>query len=277
MRYSGPWYRVCFSEEGEGVPSDDQCDSYQGGFLPRVSFVMGNLREDTLSRVIQAATPERTAQRLCEVCADVTGVASAAIVLLDDEVGLGSLPATDPVAARIALLQRDRCEGPVVDAYRFGLPVYEPNLDAPHVAPKWPIFQPAAIQLGVRAAFAVPLRVGSCRLGAISLQSDRLGPLTADQQAAALMMSTLAAQAILVLKANPPPGRLVKELQSFAEYDMAVIQAAGMVSVQINRNVTQALIHMRMHAFSNDTTLIDVARQVVARTLRFDADSRSSF
>jgi hypothetical protein len=33
-------------------------------------------------------------------------------------------------------------------------------------------------------------------------------------------MATIAAQAVLVLKANPPPSRLVSELESNAEYDM---------------------------------------------------------
>jgi hypothetical protein len=229
-------------------------------------------RGDILSRLVEEATPEQTAQRLAAVCADVTGVPSAAIVLMADEVSLGVLPATDPVAARIAQLQHDRHDGPVVDAYRFALPIYEPNLVAPHVATKWPVFQPAALELGIRAAFAVPLQVGTCRLGAISLQSDRARPLTAAQQAAALTMATIAAQAILVLKAGPPPGRLVAELRSNAEYDIAVNQAAGMVSAQRHGSVAEALIHMRAHAFSNDSTLIDVARQVVARTLRFNGD-----
>lgn len=157
-----------------------------------------------------------------------------------------------------------------MDAYRLGLPIYEPNLEAPHVATKWPNFQPAAIDSGVHAAFGVPLRVGAFRLGALSLQSDKPGPLTQDQQTDALIMSTIAAQAILVLQANPPPGRLVSELHANAEYDAAVNQAAGMIAVQLNRSVAQALTYMRIHTFESDSTLIEVARQVLARTLRFD-------
>jgi hypothetical protein len=233
---------------------------------------MGLARDVILSKLVEAATPEQTAQRLAAICAEVTGVPSAAIVLMDDELRLGALPATDPVAVRIARLQHDRRDGPVADAYRLGLPVYESDLVAPHVAKKWPIFQPAALELGIRAAFAVPLQVGTCRLGAISLQSEEPRLLTKEQQTAALIMSTLAAQAVLVLKANPPPGRLVSELQSNAEYDIEVNQAAGMVAAQIHRSVAQALVHMRAHSFSTDTTLIETARRVVARTLRFDAD-----
>jgi hypothetical protein len=232
--------------------------------------MMGFGRRDILSKLVEEVTPEQTAQRLAAVCADITGVPSAAIVLMDDDVALGVLPATDPIAARIAQLQHDRGDGPVVDAYRLGTPVYEPNLVAPHVATKWPVFQPAALELGIRAAFAVPLHIGTYRLGAISLQSDRPRALTPAQQTAALTMATIAAQAILVLKAGPPPGRLISELQSNADYDVEVNQAAGMVSAQLHRSVAQAIIHMRAHSFSNDIALIEVARQVVDRTLRFD-------
>ncbi|MEA3216187.1 MAG: hypothetical protein QOJ19_2343, partial [Acidimicrobiia bacterium] len=35
----------------------------------------------------------------------------------------------------------------------------------------------------------------------------------------------------------------------------------------------QALVRLRAHAFGNDRALVDVARDVVARTLRFNAPS----
>jgi len=46
-----------------------------------------------------------------------------------------------------------------------------------------------------------------------------------------------------------------------------------MVSVQLEVSVGQALIRLRAYAFGNDRPLTDVARDVVARTLRFDAQS----
>lgn len=49
-------------------------------------------------------------------------------------------------------------------------------------------------------------------------------------------------------------------------------QAAGMVAVQLEVNVTQALIRLRAYAFGNDRPLSEVARAVVTRTLRFEPD-----
>jgi hypothetical protein len=46
-----------------------------------------------------------------------------------------------------------------------------------------------------------------------------------------------------------------------------------MVAAQLDVNVAQALIRLRAYAFGNDRPLSEVANAVVARTLRFDAES----
>ena len=43
-----------------------------------------------------------------------------------------------------------------------------------------------------------------------------------------------------------------------------------MVSVQLDISVADALVRLRAHAFATDRPLTEVAREVVARTLRFD-------
>jgi hypothetical protein len=43
-----------------------------------------------------------------------------------------------------------------------------------------------------------------------------------------------------------------------------------MVAAQLDVSVAQALIRLRAYAFGNNRPLSDVAREVVARTLRFD-------
>jgi hypothetical protein len=46
-----------------------------------------------------------------------------------------------------------------------------------------------------------------------------------------------------------------------------------MVSVQLGVTVGQALVRLRAYAFGNGRPLPQVARDVVSRTLRFDAAS----
>jgi hypothetical protein len=102
------------------------------------------------------------------------------------------------------------------------------------------------------------------------LYCDRPGPLTDDQHADALVMADIAAELVLAMQANAPPGRLAEELEAGADFQYVVHQASGMVAVQLAISVAQALIRLRGYAFGNDRPLAEVADDVVARRLRFD-------
>jgi hypothetical protein len=64
------------------------------------------------------------------------------------------------------------------------------------------------------------------------------------------------------------PYAVARELEVGADFHFVVHNAAGMVSVQDQISVTEALIRLRAFAFSNDRLLADVAGDVVARRLR---------
>ncbi len=70
------------------------------------------------------------------------------------------------------------------------------------------------------------------------------------------------------------PGQLAAELEAGADFQYVVHQASGMVAAQLDVSVGQALIRLRAYAFGNDRPLADVAEDVVARRLRFDAAQR---
>lgn len=53
----------------------------------------------------------------------------------------------------------------------------EPDLAAVPLQ-RWPVFTPAALELGVRAVFAVPLQIGAIRVGMLLAHRDGPGPLT---------------------------------------------------------------------------------------------------
>jgi hypothetical protein len=125
----------------------------------------------------------------------------------------------------------------------------------------------------VRAVFGFPLQVGSVRLGALNLCRDRPGPLSDDQHADALVMAGIAAQAVLALQTGAGPEGLASELGAGADFHYEVHQAAGMVAAQLEVSVGQALVRLRAYAFGNGRALNEVAKDVVARELRFDAAS----
>lgn len=218
------------------------------------------------------SAPGPETKRLCEVCAEATETAGAGIMLMSGDVPRGSVCTTDAVSDLIEQLQYDLGEGPCVDAYQKDRPVLEPDLARPGT-PRWPAFTGPAVEAGARAVFGFPLQVGAVRLGALNLYRARPGSLTDDQHADALVMADIAAQAVLVLQADAPAGKLAGELEVGSDFHYVVHQAAGMVAAQLEVSVGQALIRLRAHSFGNDRKLADVAADVVSRKLRFDAAS----
>ena len=210
-------------------------------------------------------------QRLCSVSAEVAGATGAGIMLMSGDVPRGSLCSTDKVSALIEQLQYDLGEGPCVDAYNQDRPVAEVDMADPVVI-RWLAFTVPAVQAGARAVFGFPLQVGAVRLGALNLYRDRPGPLTDEQHADALVMADIAAQTVLMLQAEAPPGTVSAELEAHADFRYVVHQASGMVAAQLDVTVGVALIRLRAHAFGNGRTLEDVARDVVGRRLRFDIE-----
>jgi hypothetical protein len=199
-------------------------------------------------------------------------MSGAGIMLMSGDLPRGSVCSTNPVSARLEQLQYALGEGPCVDAYHRGGPVTEPDLADPDT-PRWLALTAPAVEVGIRAVFGFPLQVGAVRLGALDLYRDRPGPLTDDQHADALVMADIAAQAVLMMQSNAPPGKVAAELEAGADFQYVVHQASGMVAVQLDVSVGLALMRLKAYAFGNDRPLIEVARDVVARTLRFDAQS----
>jgi hypothetical protein len=78
----------------------------------------------------------------------------------------------------------------------------------------------------------------------------------------------VAARWVLEAQAGAPSDTVATELEIGADFHFAVHNAAGMISAQLGISVTEALIRLRAFAFGNDRLLADVARDVIARTLR---------
>ncbi len=186
---------------------------------------------------------------------------------MSGDIPSGSLCTSNDVSQLIEELQYTLGEGPCVDAYQKDMVVSEPDLADPETV-RWFAFTPPALQAGVRAVFGFPLRVGTVRLGALNLYRDRPGPLDAQQHADALVLADVTARWVLETQAGAPDGMVAKALEIQANFHFAVHNAAGIVSVQENISVTEALIRLRAFSYGNDRLLEDVAQDVIAHRLR---------
>jgi hypothetical protein len=221
-----------------------------------------------LAGLIAGGDGNASGRRLCEVAADLTAMSGAGIMLVAGERPEGSFCTNDGVSEVIEELQYTLGEGPCVDAHSLGTAVIEPDLASP-VLSRWQAFTPPAVKAGVRAVFGFPVRVGAARLGALNLYRDQPGPLSRTQHADAVLMADVAAQAILAMQADAPPGELAAELEAGVNFQFVVHQAVGMVSVQLGVKVPEALVRLRAYAFATNQLTAAVATAVVSRELRF--------
>lgn len=230
--------------------------------------------DDRLLRVLsrlQAGTgDEPFTTRLCVVCAEMTSMTGAGIMLMTDDRPQGSVCTSNAVSALIEELQFTLGEGPCVDAHRERRPVAEPDLADPAVT-RWAAFAGAAVEAGVRAVFGFPVEVGAVGVGSLNLYRDRPGPLTSEQHADAVILAGLAARAIVATQAGADPGELAADVEAGADFRFVVHQAAGMVAVQLGVPVDEALVRLRAHAFGHGRSTVDVAGDVIAQRLRFSA------
>ena len=210
-----------------------------------------------------------TSARLCAAMPEIVGVTGAGVMLMSGDVPRGSLGASNEVSDLIEDLQYTLGEGPCIDAYHQDRVVTEPDLAAP-AAGRWLAFTPPALDAGVRAIFGLPLRVGTVRLGSLNLYRDSPGPLTGERHADALVVADVAARWVLEVQAGAPPGTVAQELQSGANFHFTVHNAAGILSVQQQISIAEALIRLRAYAFSHNRLLADVAEDVIARRLRLE-------
>lgn len=206
---------------------------------------------------------------ICLDCADALEVTGAGIMLMTEAGHWGVLCSSDPASSVVEELQFTLGEGPCVDVCATGAPVSEPDLTAPGFS-RWPTFTAPAVNAGVRAIFAFPLRVGSIQLGALDLYNNRPGELRAEQVSEAVTLAEVVTHKVLELQADAAPNNLASELMAQEILRASVHQASGMLSARFDITVQAALLRIRAHAFATERPVNDVARDVVARRLNIE-------
>jgi hypothetical protein len=174
---------------------------------------------------------------------------------------------TNSVAQQLDELQFVLGEGPCVDAFRSRVPVLVDDLANQTAALRWPGFAQEATEAGARAAFAFPLQAGPVRFGVLELYRGTPGPLSDEDLAAALLLTESAVKIVL----NDVTLELSRERsgRSGESARADVHRATGMIAAQLGVPIPEALSRLRASAFANQKPILEVAREVLARTRRF--------
>ena len=209
-------------------------------------------------------------RRICSVTCDVTSMPGAGVSRMMSG-RHDALGAAGALGERMERLQVELAEGPCRIAVMSLEPCHAPDMTSSESHRRWPRFAPAALEQGVRAAFAFPLMSGRTAIGALDVYASEPGDLGGEQIADARVMASLAALAVeRGSDASVTGVDLAAEPAEGWAHPAVVHHATGIVSEQLDIDVDQALLRLRAAAFAMGGRLADVAGEVVSGQLRIE-------
>lgn len=229
------------------------------------------LQDELGAAMAGPGSPLAAADRLCRACVHLLAVDGASVSLTLDGTNRGTVGASGPASRHLDELQFTFGEGPCLEATGSDSVILVEDLDDRGLG-RWPAFTGAALEAGVGAVFALPVRLSGQPVGALDLFRAVRGPLSDVALAGGLLAAELAAAPLLDLLAGQTDGDAADVLddgwvQLASVQRVEVYQATGMVMAALNVDATEALIRLRAHAFAAGLTAGEVALQIVERTV----------
>lgn len=216
------------------------------------------------------------ADRLCKACVLLLDVDAAAISLVFDGANTGTLGSSGVQATEYDELQFTLGEGPCLESVALRAPILVADLSDP-ADRRWPLYGPAMLDMQIRGVHAIPVVVAGEYVGALDLFRAQPGTLTAEQLAGTFAAAELAGVPLLDLldedmhaAANDPGSDAWAELNALSRAEVS--QATGMLVAQLQVEPAEALLRLRAHAYATGRAATEVARDILERRLRLEAD-----
>jgi ANTAR domain/GAF domain len=216
------------------------------------------------------------ADRLCDACVMLFDIDAAAISLVFDGTSSGTLGCSGAPARMYDELQFLLGEGPCLESVARRAPVVVTDLADP-IEQRWPLYGPAMLDLRVHGVYAMPVVVAGEYVGALDLFRSQPGSLAGEEFSAAFVAAELAGVPLLDLldadmaaAVGDPDSNAWTELNALSRAEVS--QATGMLVAQLEIEPAEALVRLRAHAYSTGRSATEVARHIIDRRLRLEAD-----
>ena len=142
---------------------------------------------------------QRILDHLVRRIVDVMPITAAGVTLITPGLQPRYVAASNQAALRYEKLQTELGEGPCLEAYLTGDAIVVSDLS---VEDRFAEFTPRAMEAGLSAVFALPLRHGDLRLGALDLYRGLAGPLSAEAMVGAQTLADVAAAYLINAQAR---------------------------------------------------------------------------
>jgi hypothetical protein len=204
-------------------------------------------------------------QQLIGTATELLALAGAAVTLVMD--GRREVAGATPGELRdVEVVQQDCERGPGVDALRNGEAVAVPDVRL-HRS-RWPEYAGAAVRYGLPAMVAIPMQLGSARVGALGLYASAPRAWTGADLSVGALLAGMAAGHLVTADRLRHQRQLTDQLQHALTSRIVVEQAKGVIAGTRRTTPEAAYELIRGHARRNRVSVHEVARAIVALGLR---------
>jgi transcriptional regulator with GAF, ATPase, and Fis domain len=200
------------------------------------------------------------ADELVHSCLEFLPIHAAGILLDDQQGNLRVLASSSEEMRLLELLELQNAEGPCFEAFATGARVLATPL-ADHQE-GWPTFTAAAAHQGIRAAYALPLRLREDTIGALNLFCRDEDALAGPQLEVAHAMTSMATLAILTHWGVRRQELLAEQLQTALNSRIVIEQAKGVIAERSTVDMATAFGLLRTAARNGRRPLSEVAAEV---------------
>ena len=197
-------------------------------------------------------------------CAEVLGVAAAGVLLSDQRGALRVVAASTEQTRLLELLQEQTDEGPCPECSRTGRPVVVADLVT--AAARWPAFVESARGIGYASVHALPMRLRTEVIGALSLFGRDPRPLDEDTVRLGQALADVATIGLLQARAIRRREVVAEQLQTALSTRIVIEQAKGVIAERRRIDMDRSFNLLREAARTHHRSLSELAQAVVDGT-----------
>jgi hypothetical protein len=198
-------------------------------------------------------------------CVDLLPIAACGVLLS----GTPTLVSASTEHARsLMTLELRGASGPATESMNSAIAVPCPDLGA--LSGQWPAVVSAALEFGLLAADALPMRLRDQTIGALTLYRRDTGALDDSATELASAIADIATIGLVHQRALHRKQVLTQQLQTALDSRVVIEQAKGRIAERLQVAIDEAFLTLRRYARNNNMKLTDAARGVADGTLDID-------
>jgi transcriptional regulator with GAF, ATPase, and Fis domain len=197
---------------------------------------------------------------LADRAVQLLDVDAAGLMLADQRGSLQVIASSSEQARLVELFQLQHDQGPCLECYQTGRPVYEADMAA--AAQRWPVFAPAAAGAGFAAMQAIPMRLRDDVIGAMNLFMAT--PRRLDETGLRVGQALADVATIVLLQERNLRHQevLAEQLQGALNSRVVIEQAKGVLAERMGLDMGQAFERLRGQARLQNRRLAELAGAV---------------